>query len=259
MIEETTVNLERTNTDGMARRNEAYIKVVSEKPILASIMKSVIDEYKGCSIDEIVNMIEGTPQVSAVPVHQAGHGSSVTGMDTVDSSVSERAERYDILFRATAPSSDKPITRIINLEIRDKYDPDNPMANEGLYYCSELISAQITDVSDDSAFWDLKKVYSVWICMNPPESHANTVAYYEIVEKCIVGEYKRPVEEYDLFAVVEIFLGGPGKGNYEGVTRMLDILLSDKISKAEKLKVLREDYGIEMSDTADLETLSSGD
>ena len=62
-----------------------------------------------------------------------------------------------------------------------------------------------------------------------------------------------PVENYDLLSIVMLCLGGPGGGNYEGVLRMLDVLLSNETSEAEKRKILQDDYGIQMTQTMEQE------
>ena len=48
-------------------------------------------------------------------------------------------------------------------------------------------------------------------------------------------------------------LGGPDGENYDGVLRMLDVLLSNKTSEAEKRKILQDDYDIQMTQTMDRE------
>ena len=44
-------------------------------------------------------------------------------------------------------------------------------------------------------------------------------------------------------------LGGPEGKNYDGVLRMLDVLLSHEIGEAEKRKILQNDYDIQMTQT----------
>lgn len=68
-----------------------------------------------------------------------------------------------------------------------------------------------------------------------------------------MGEAAEPVKNYDLLSIVMLCLGGPGGGNYEGVLRMLDVLLSNETSEAEKRKILQDDYGIQMTQTMEQE------
>ncbi|RKJ52242.1 hypothetical protein D7X25_15810 [bacterium 1XD42-8] len=48
-------------------------------------------------------------------------------------------------------------------------------------------------------------------------------------------------------------LGGPDGANYDGVLRMLDVLLSNETSEAEKRKILQDDYDIQMTQTMERE------
>ena len=68
-----------------------------------------------------------------------------------------------------------------------------------------------------------------------------------------MGEAVEPVKNYDLLSIVMLCLGGPGGGNYEGVLRLLDVLLSNETSEVEKRKILQDDYGIQMTQTMEQE------
>ena len=50
-----------------------------------------------------------------------------------------------------------------------------------------------------------------------------------------------------------VCLGGPGGENYDGVIRMLDVLLSSETSEAEKREILQSDYDIQMTQTMERE------
>ncbi len=53
--------------------------------------------------------------------------------------------------------------------------------------------------------------------------------------------------------IIMLYLGGPGGENYDGILRMLDVLLSGNTSEAEKRKILQNDYGIQMTRTMERE------
>ena len=56
-----------------------------------------------------------------------------------------------------------------------------------------------------------------------------------------------------LFRFIMLCLGGPEGENYDGVLRMLDVLLSSETSEAEKRKILQDDYNIQMTPKLDQE------
>ena len=69
------------------------------------------------------------------------------------------------------------------------------------------------------------------------------------------GEGKEPVRNYDLLSIIMLCLGGLNGANYDGVLRMLDVLLSNETSEAEKRKILQDDYDIQMTQTMEREVL----
>ena len=69
------------------------------------------------------------------------------------------------------------------------------------------------------------------------------------MEENLIGEAKEPVANYDLLSVIMLCLGGRDKTTYDGVIRMLDVLLSRDIAQTEKRNILESDYNIPMTQT----------
>ena len=251
---ETTMAQGLHITDENAGYDAACKRVLSEKAILARIMKACLEEYKNCDVNDIAGKyIEGQPQVSEVPVLPDESGSVISGMDTEDKSIREGSVTYDIRFRAVVPGTEEQIGLIINVEAQNDFYPGYPIITRGVYYCCRIISSQYGREFTGSHYERIKKVYSIWICMNPPKYRKNSITRYRLVEEQLVGEAVEPVKNYDLLSIVMLCLGGPGGGNYEGVLRMLDVLLSNETSEAEKRKILQDDYGIQMTQTMEQE------
>ena len=251
---ETTMAQGLHITDENAGYDAACKRVLSEKAILARIMKACLEEYKNCDVNDIAGKyIEGQPQVSEVPVLPDESGSVISGMDTEDKSIREGSVTYDIRFRAVVPGTEEQIGLIINVEAQNDFYPGYPIITRGVYYCCRIISSQYGREFTGSHYERIKKVYSIWICMNPPKYRKNSITRYRLVEEQLVGEAVEPVENYDLLSIVMLCLGGPGGGNYEGVLRLLDVLLSNETSEVEKRKILQDDYGIQMTQTMEQE------
>lgn len=122
-----------------------------------------------------------------------------------------------------------------------------------IYYCSRMISSPYGREFTGSHYEKLKKVYSIWICMNPPRRRENTITRYRLTEEHLVGQAVEPVQNYNLLSIVMLCLGGPDGENYDGVLRMLDVLLSHETSEAEKRRILQDDYDIQMTRTLENE------
>lgn len=254
MASETTLAQGLRATDARAQYDAACKRLLSEKIILAHIMKSCLEEYGDCDVNEIAEKyIEGQPQVGEVPVLPDESGTMIHGLDTEDKSLTEGTVTYDIRFYAIAPSSGEHIRLIINAEAQGNFYPGYSLLTRGIYYCSRMISSQYGMEFTDSHYEKIKKVYSIWICMNPPKNRENTITRYRMTEECLVGSAKELVQHYDLLSVIMVCLGNPDSGNYDGILKLLGTLLSPSTSVQEKQQILLEDFDIPMKDILDEE------
>lgn len=239
-----------------AAYDNACKRILSNKIILAWIMKSCLPEYKTCSVDEIAaNYIEGEPQISDIAVHQdeQKNSSRIQGMNTENVSINEGTVTYDIRFYALAPVSGERIKLIINVEAQNDFYPGYPVIKRNIYYCSRLISSQHGTEFEDSHYERIKKVYSIFICMDPPKYRRNTINCYSIQEENVIGNVKEKKENYDLMTAVMLCLGVKDDEEVSGILRLLEVLLSSERNAEEKKKILQEEYGIEMTKKLDRE------
>lgn len=139
---ETTLSKDMDLAVYKEKLDELCKRLLSNKIILAWIMKSCMKEYANCGIQEIVlNYIEGTPEVAKAVVHQDEGGGNerdmperIIGMNTEDSTVIEGKIVYDIRFGAIIPDTDEYIKLIINIEAQDNFYPRYPLIKRGFYY-----------------------------------------------------------------------------------------------------------------------------
>ena len=96
----------------------------------------------------------------------------------------------------------------------------------------------------------MKKVYSIWICMNAPNYIGNAIAEYSIKKQDIIKGIPDIKEDYDKLSVVMICLNGTkaGREKGEGLVGMLNTLLAEDMEVEEKGKRLSEDYDIEINE-----------
>lgn len=108
-----------------------------------------------------------------------------------------------------------------------------------------MLSSQLdTEFSTDN-YDNLKKVYSIWICMNTPKYAENTITEYSIKPTNRYGNFSGNAR-YDLLSVIMVCIGeNEQKGNE--LHKMLNVLLSDKISATEKEHILETQYNIPMT------------
>lgn len=228
--------------DYKAGYDAACKRLLSERIILAWIMKNCLKEYRDCDVKEIAEQyIEDRPQVAEVAAapDETNASPMIHGMSGEDTTMTEGTVTYDIRFAAIAPVSGERIRLIINVEAQNDFYPGYPLIKRGIYYCSRMISAQYGTEFTESHYEDIKKVYSIWICMNPPKNRENSITQYYITEENLAGSVKEQKADYDLMAAVMICLGNPKDDNDTGVLKLLSVLLSAETSPAEKCQILR--------------------
>ena len=175
--------------------DESCKNILANKIILAWIMKSCMKEYKDCSIRDIADhYIEGIPEISQREVHRdeapASDPGKIRGENTEDKAVNEGTVRYDIMFRAILPQGQEKIELIINIEAQKDFYPGYPLIKRGIYYGCRMISSQYGTIFINSHYEKIQKVYSIWICFNPPEKRKNSINIYSVKEKNVVGKLK---------------------------------------------------------------------
>ena len=242
-------------TDQNARYDAACRRLLSQKIILAWIMKSCLDEYRDCNVKDIAEKyIEGTPQVGEIPVApDETNAPRIRGINSQDTSLTESSTAYDIRFMASAPTSDELIQMIINVEAHNKFNPSYPLIKRGIFYCGRMLTAQYGTEFTHSEYQKIKKVVSIWVCMAPPNERKNSITRYHLTEENLIGNVKEPVRNYDLIDVVMVCLGGEDRENYNGVLKLLDVLLSPKAGEAKKRQVLQQEFDIPMTETLEAE------
>ena len=241
--------------DQNARYDAMCRKLLAEKIILAWIMKSCLEEYRDCDINEIAEKyIEGTPQVGEVPVMPGEtNATKIRGISNEDTVPGEGRVTYDIRFVALAPGTDEMIQLIVNVEAQGKLNTGYPMTKRAIFHCSRMISAQYGTEFSHSEYQKIKKVYSIFVCMAPPQKRQNSITRYRLAEENLIGNVKEPVQNYDLLSVVILCLGGEDRENYGGILKLLDVLLSPKAGITEKWKILQDDFDIPMTETLESE------
>ena len=237
-------------TDKKAEYDENVKWLLSEKIILAHILVHSVKEFRGMDPQDVVSLIEGTPQVSEVPVNPGeSNTTEITGDNVEDIVPGEGKVYYDIRFRAWTPDRSESIQLIIDLEAQKKYYPGYNIITRGIFYCARMISAQMGTQFTGDDYDKIKKVYSIWICMDCPKYAENTITEYSVGQNNIVGDFPSDKGRYDLLSVVMVCLSkelAQGKASM-GLHRLLGTLLSPEMTRQEKKDIIESEYGIPMT------------
>ena len=143
---------------------------------------------------DIVPLIEGTPYIGCVPVEpgltnvgKSADGSRVIGLNTENEEIAEGLVRFDIVFYVRM--RDGLTQMIINVEAQKGIPTEYQILNRAIFYVSRLISSQKERDFENSAYDDIKRVYSIWVCLNMEE---NSLAHINLTkERNMIFRWKR--------------------------------------------------------------------
>ena len=232
---------------------DGYVKrILGSRQVLARILKGAVREYGSCSIGEIISWIEPDISIANVPLRPGGEEEkdrSITGDSTESKIPGEGTITYDVRFRAFLPGRDdaSEIKLLINVEAQKEFYLKYRIVTRGIFYGARMLSEQQDKEFTDSDYDGLKKVYSIWICMNAPAYIGNAMAEYRITKEDLVGNITEQRESYDKLSVVIICLHENGGADCAGTLHgFLNVLLSPVLAAADKEKLLTRDYGMKM-------------
>lgn len=234
-----------------AKYDAAVKKILANKEVLAWILKYSATEFKTASINEIVDAIEGSPEIGTTSVYPGKTNmkpETITGLTTNDKVPNEGEITYDIRFYVYTPDRAR-IKLIVNIEAQKSMFPGYDLVTRGIFYGARMLSAQLDQEFSADNYDNIKKVYSIWICMDTSRKSMNTITSYRIDQHRLYGDFSGKAR-YDLMDVVMICLGGDKTGTQlsdDGRPKLLcllDTLLTNKKSPEEKEQVLTDDFNI---------------
>ena len=253
-------------TDKDAQYDEKAKNLLGHKIILAHILVKTIDEFKGMNPKDVVQYIEGEPYISRVPVDAGStnvekeqDGEKVIGLNTENSELNEGLVRFDIIFYVRMKDGLSQV--IVNIEAQKAEPLAYDIINRAVFYVSRMISSQKGREFVNSNYNDIKRVYSIWVCMNMSQ---NCMNYIHLTQESVVGTYQWK-GDIDLANIVLIGLAEdlPEKEEKYELHRLLGALLSAKLDVNTKLDIIGNEFDIPLEsdirkDVNDMCNLSQG-
>jgi hypothetical protein len=232
-----------------ARYDESAKRLLSHKHILAHILVKTVDEFKGMNPKDVVQYIEGEPKIGIVPVEPgltnkdngSEQGDRLVGLNTENAEINEGMVRFDIIFYVRMRDGLAQI--IVNVEAQQKNPTDYHILNRAIYYVCRMVSSQKERDFINSNYDDIKRVVSIWICMNMPEHSMN---HYHLTNEIMLGNQQWEGKE-DMLSIVMLGLANElppeGDDKYE-LHRLLGALLSETLAQEQKLNIIEKEYDI---------------
>lgn len=233
---------DKTQYDERAKR------LLAQKSILAHILVNTVDEFKGMNHEEVVSYIEGEPYIGIVPVEPGltnidkknSKKQRIIGINTENLEINEGLVRFDIIFYVRMKDGLSQI--IVNVEAQKDVPIGYNILNRAIFYVCRMVSSQKERDFINMNYDDIKRVVSIWICMNMKENSMNC---YHLINDRLLGNYEWS-GKLDMLNIVIIGLSKDlpqFEKKYE-LHRLLGALLSDSISQNEKLNIIEKEYNI---------------
>lgn len=176
-------------------------------------------------------------------------GQRIAGLNTENQEHAEGLVRFDIVFYVRMKDGLSQI--IINVEAQKDEPQRYGILNRAVFYVSRLISSQKERDFENTEYDDIKRVYSIWVCMNMEE---NSLSHIHLVKDDLVG-YHDWRGKLDLFNIVMIGLAKklPEQGEQYELHRLLGALFAEGLTAGERLNIIKEEYDIPIEQTIEQE------
>lgn len=230
-----------------AQYDEKAKHLLGNKIILAHILAKTVDAFKGMNPKDIVPFIEGEPFIGTVPVEpgltniaENQNRQKVIGFNSENSEINEGLIKFDIVFYVHMKDGLSQI--IVNVESQ-KEDPNiYDILNRAVFYVCRLISSQKGRDFEKTNYNDIRRVYSIWICLNTSQNSMNHV---HLTNDAVIGSYHWK-GKIDLLNIVLLGLTNdlPEYTETYELHRLLSTLLSKNLSINERLNILEMEYEI---------------
>ena len=255
MYLKTEIAKDIERADVMIQYDAQCKKVLSNQYILSWIMQAVIEEYENLSRDFIRRCIENEPEIGTFYVEPKkdikeenllkNTKAKIEGLNTEDKDAIEGEITYDIRFAAFVPRDMGRMKILVNVEAQKNFYPGYPIVSRGVYYDARMISSQNGVEFEVPNYGDIKKVYSIWICVNAPKHVGNALTIYNIQKVDVEGYAPELKENYDKMSVAMVYLNQKAPRN-KGFFDMMNTLLSPELDVETKKSILRNEYQIPM-------------
>ncbi|MCM1468649.1 MAG: Rpn family recombination-promoting nuclease/putative transposase [Alistipes sp.] len=233
------------------RYDDKAKRLLGNKIILAHILVKTVDEFKGMKPKDVVFYIEGEPFISVVPVEpgltnaeKEENGQRIVGLNTENVEINEGLIRFDIIFYVRMKDGISQV--IVNLEAQKDEPTSYNILNRAVFYVSRLVSSQKERDFVKTNYNDIKRVFSIWVCMNMDE---NSMDYVHLTDDKLLGSYPWK-GGIDLLNIVLIGIANelPEHDDKYELHRLLSALLSMELSVNEKLGIMEKEYNISVDD-----------
>lgn len=217
-----------------AQYNVHAKNILSSKFVLSWILHTVVEECQEYSLEQIRESIGDDIQISMIPLEPGMTNApkqldKTAGDNVVDEVAYEGIITFDIRFHMHLNQEQENVKLILDVEAQKKYDPGYEIVTRAIFYASRMISAQKETEFTESSYDEIKKVYSIWICMNAPDYVGNALSIYHIQKEDILPGIIDNKHAYDKIVIAIIALNEKAEVEEKTLHHLLKVLFSSEM------------------------------
>ena len=250
-MERNTIFYEALETAGLKAQYDGHVKkLLSFRQVISQILTRTLAEYEGYTPQEAAHWIEPEtiPDQEEKEECPETEEDFMVGKSEVSEEPGEGSTIYDLRFQIQTPEPEgRRSELLVNLEAQKKFWMQYRIVTRGIFYAAKMITEQYGRYFSNSNYQKLRKVYSIWICMNSPNYVGNAMVEYKICKTDRVGSVPEKEKNYDKLSVILICLNTKkGLGEEGSLHHFLNVLLSPVLKPEEKAEIFSQVYGIRM-------------
>ncbi len=225
---------------------DSYAKnMLSNRYILAWILKETAAEFSELPIEQIA--LECIDPEIAVSEREF-RPENIIGDDTENNISGEGKIICDLRFHAYTPQESGRKKYFFDVEAQKNFYPGYEIVTRGIFYGARMISIQAKTEFDFRNYDGIKKVYSIWICMNAPDKVGSAISRFAIAKTDVRAGIPDNPPSYDKLTVIQITLGRKVELGAKSITGLLSIMFTEGIPASERERIMEEEFGVILND-----------
>ena len=171
------------------------------------------------------------------------HRTMCTLLSALDKSVNRTLVKTIKEFTGNNSNNENELSQvIINIEAQKDEPQKYQIINRAVFYISRLVSSQKQRDFINMNYDDIKKVYSIWVCMGMKE---NTMCHIHLTKDDLIGKHNWR-GNLDLLNIVMIGISDtlPEHDNTYEMHRLLVALFTNTLNAKQKIDIINKEYDI---------------
>ena len=228
-------------TDVESRRSDGGSKsIFRDKNLIAEMLIGIADEFKDCTREQVIEHLTLDPVDGSVKDLNGELALADSGLT-----------KLDTLIEAKVPGTEGKIMVRFNVECQRRFHPGYDLYNRAQFYAGMLLTTQNKELTSVARYRDLKKVYTVWVCLECDLAEAKgTITRYGTSLLPSAGN-ERPYDglenkSYIVMVCLDDNESDPSESTRPRVLGILDTIFSGDICDEDRHKELMENYKLNL-------------